>query len=227
MTLRLVPGPGSRLPQCAARAQTGHQLALEPATALDEQRLVDRLVADPHGLIIGEVDLQPVRDLFRAPRRGPSPVRPAGLVQPLPRRRRRTRRDRAVTTADVPCEPVLHVLTQPVVGHELRGLRSLRRLLRLPLRLPPNPAASDPNSYTLDWDEPGKIDRLDAYRAARSVLSGEATTDPKDASIEPWRALTVMRSRLRGVRSGHCWSTPRVTFGTSTETCPTPNSWPH
>jgi transposase len=39
----------------------------------------------------------------------------------------------------------------------------------------------------------GKTDRLDAYRAARSALSGEATTDPKRASIEPLRALTVAR----------------------------------
>lgn len=39
----------------------------------------------------------------------------------------------------------------------------------------------------------GKTDRLDAYRAARSVLSGEATTPPKSASIEPMRALLVVR----------------------------------
>lgn len=39
----------------------------------------------------------------------------------------------------------------------------------------------------------GKSDRLDAYRAARSVLSGEASTDPKRATIEPLRALTVLR----------------------------------
>ena len=39
----------------------------------------------------------------------------------------------------------------------------------------------------------GKTDQLDAYRAARSVLSGEATTDPKSASIEPLRALQVAR----------------------------------
>lgn len=37
----------------------------------------------------------------------------------------------------------------------------------------------------------GKTDRLDAYRAARSVLSGEATTDPKNATIEPLGALLV------------------------------------
>lgn len=39
----------------------------------------------------------------------------------------------------------------------------------------------------------GKTDRLDAYRAARSVQSGEATTNPKSATIEPLRALTVTR----------------------------------
>lgn len=39
----------------------------------------------------------------------------------------------------------------------------------------------------------GKTDQLDAYRAARSVQSGEATTDPKSASIEPLRALNVTR----------------------------------
>lgn len=36
-------------------------------------------------------------------------------------------------------------------------------------------------------------DALDAYRAARSVLSGEAHTDPKRATIEPLRALTIAR----------------------------------
>jgi transposase len=39
----------------------------------------------------------------------------------------------------------------------------------------------------------GKTDPLDAYRAARSVLSGEAATQPKRASIEPLRGLNVAR----------------------------------
>ncbi len=39
----------------------------------------------------------------------------------------------------------------------------------------------------------GKTDPLDAYRAARSVLSGEAATTPKHATIEPLRALNVAR----------------------------------
>lgn len=43
----------------------------------------------------------------------------------------------------------------------------------------------------------GKSDSLDAYRAARSVLSGEASTEPKAATIEPLRALTVARRSAR------------------------------
>lgn len=39
----------------------------------------------------------------------------------------------------------------------------------------------------------GKTDQLDAYRAARSVLSGEADTVPKSVSIEPLRGLNVAR----------------------------------
>ena len=36
-------------------------------------------------------------------------------------------------------------------------------------------------------------DRLDAYRAARAVLADDATTEPKRASIEPLRALSIAR----------------------------------
>ncbi len=39
----------------------------------------------------------------------------------------------------------------------------------------------------------GKTDQLDAYRAARAVVAGEATTEPKRASIEPLRALMITR----------------------------------
>ena len=39
----------------------------------------------------------------------------------------------------------------------------------------------------------GKSDRLDAYRAARAVVAGDATTEPKRASIEPLRALSIAR----------------------------------
>ena len=39
----------------------------------------------------------------------------------------------------------------------------------------------------------GKTDQLDAYRAARAVMSTEAATDPKRPTIEPLRALTIAR----------------------------------
>ena len=81
-----VAGARPRDPQRPPGAQAGDQLALERSTALDIQGLVDRLVRDPHGLIIGEIDPQPVGDLLRAPRRRPPPVLTARLVPSLPRR---------------------------------------------------------------------------------------------------------------------------------------------
>ena len=60
----------------------------------------------------------------------------------------------------------------------------------------------------------GKSDRLDAYRAARSVLSGETSTDPKWASIEPLRALTVTRrSAVKAQQAAwHQIRTPSITI---------------
>ena len=46
-------GPGAGLAQRPAGAQASGQLALERAASLDVERLVDRLVGDPHRLIIG------------------------------------------------------------------------------------------------------------------------------------------------------------------------------
>lgn len=128
-----IPRPRPRLSKRPPGAQAGDQLTLERTTALDEQRLVDRLVADAHGLILGEVGLQPVRDLFRAPCCRPPPVLPVRLVQPLPRRRLRSRDDRPVRPVNVPRQPLLNVLAQPVVAQKLHALRALGRLLGLPV----------------------------------------------------------------------------------------------
>ena len=80
-----LPRSGSRFPQRPARAQTRDQASRERATPLDEQRLVDGLMTDAHELIIGEVDPGPEGDLFRAPRRRPSPVLPVRLCSALSR----------------------------------------------------------------------------------------------------------------------------------------------
>src|SRR3954453_5434446 len=69
-----------RHPQGPPGAQAGGQLAAQRPAALHGQRLVDSLVADPHGLILGEVEPQAAGDLLRAPRPGP----PAGVAAPRP-----------------------------------------------------------------------------------------------------------------------------------------------
>jgi hypothetical protein len=56
MRPRFLQGPSPRDPQRAPGSQAGDQLAGERAAALDVEGLVDRLVADPHRLIVGELD---------------------------------------------------------------------------------------------------------------------------------------------------------------------------
>jgi hypothetical protein len=55
----LVPGEGL--------AETGDKFTFQSPAALDVEGLVDRLVRDTHGVILGEVGPQPVGDLLRAP----------------------------------------------------------------------------------------------------------------------------------------------------------------
>jgi len=50
-----------------AGAETAVQLPAQLAPALDEQRLVDGLVAHPHHRIVGELEPQPAGDLLRRP----------------------------------------------------------------------------------------------------------------------------------------------------------------
>jgi hypothetical protein len=95
--------------------------------------LVDRLVRDPHGLIIGEVDPEPVRDLLRAPRRGPAPVGPAP-VAPSDPPHVRARHNCAIWPGDRAGEPVLHVRAEPLVCRQPRNLRAPRTPLCMPLR---------------------------------------------------------------------------------------------
>src|SRR3954469_7656515 len=55
----------ARHPQRASGPQAGDELALERAAALHVERLIDRLVRDPHPRIIGELELGPLSDLLR------------------------------------------------------------------------------------------------------------------------------------------------------------------
>src|SRR5215510_12317083 len=104
----LALGARPRHPQRPAGAQARDELALERATAFDVKGLVDRLVADPHGLIIGEVGLEPVGDLLRAPGRHPPAVSAVWFVPPLPRSVQRTGDRGPVRPANLARQTLLH-----------------------------------------------------------------------------------------------------------------------
>jgi len=54
----------SRSAGCPAAAEFDFEFAGQLTTGVDEQRLVDRLVADAHGLIVGEENPQTSSDLL-------------------------------------------------------------------------------------------------------------------------------------------------------------------
>lgn len=87
----LLAWPGLGDAKRPSGAQAGHQLSLERTAALDVQGLVDRLVTDPHGLIIRQIDGEPLGDWLGAPGLHPA-RRPArwGLFFPVPPRARGT-----------------------------------------------------------------------------------------------------------------------------------------
>jgi hypothetical protein len=84
MPSRLLPIPSTGYAQRPTGAKTRHQLPLERTPAFDVERLVDRLMADPHRLIIGELDLEAVRDLLRTPRVHPAAVTTMRFVPSFP-----------------------------------------------------------------------------------------------------------------------------------------------
>ena len=95
---------------------------MEGPAALDEQCLIDGLVADAHGVIIGEVEPNPVRDLLRTPPQHPASVLTVWFILPRPPRRLRAWDNAPIRTSDLPREPILHVLLQPWIRDQLRDL---------------------------------------------------------------------------------------------------------
>ena len=116
-----------------AGPQTGHELSLEGAPSLDVERLVDGLMRDPHRLIIGEIDPQPVRDLLGTPGLRPTPISTAPMAA-TGEAHIGSRHQLAVGSGDLPGETVLHVGAQRVIAGELGDLRAARTPLRVPLR---------------------------------------------------------------------------------------------
>ena len=158
-------GPRAGLTQRPSGPQARGQLALERAAALHVERLVDRLVADPHRLIIGEVDPQPVADLLRAPGHRPPPVVRGAASGP---RHVRTRR-RSLGVGDLPGEPVLDVGPQPSGSS----------------RAWPSWAASPPAAPSTAPPRPGSR----AYRAGRGVAT-QLARDRRRVAPDPAGDLT-------------------------------------
>ena len=135
VTLRTLLCAGSRNAQRSSRSKTRDEFTFQRAAALDVERLVDRLVGDPHRLVVGKVDRQPVRDLLRAPRARPHPILSAGPVAALPGRSRRSDH-RPIRCVDNTSEAILHVVTEPIIDDQFRRPRPAGSQLRLPLRDP-------------------------------------------------------------------------------------------
>src|SRR4051794_5300583 len=93
--------------QRASGPQAGDELALERAAALHVERLIDRLVRDPHPRIIGELELESLGDLLRAPPGHPPAILAVRLVAPLPRRRGRPGHRRPARGHTHPADPLL------------------------------------------------------------------------------------------------------------------------
>ena len=123
--------------QCPSRAKAGGQLTTECAAALYVERLIDRLMTDPHRLILGPVprivDPKTVRDLLRTPGPGPSPVLPRPMPTTVP--------DdawpldhRSIRCRDPTRKPILHIAPQRLIRCQLGWLRPFGGSISMPLR---------------------------------------------------------------------------------------------
>ena len=102
-----------------AGAQASGELAPQSAATLNIEGLLDGLVRNPHGLIIGVIDPEPARDLLGAPCPGPPPVLAASVASSDPSDIR-AGHARPVRPDYLAYEAVLAVLPQRVIDREPR-----------------------------------------------------------------------------------------------------------
>ena len=93
------------------RTQAGRQLAAQRTSALNEQRLINGLMADAHRLIVREVDRQAAGDLLRAPGVCPPAVLPRPMPTAFPGHGRTGNRSPARSDDDS-CQSFLHIGSQ-------------------------------------------------------------------------------------------------------------------
>ena len=127
----LGPGPGDS--QRSPGSPTRHKLAPERTPALHIGRLVDGFVRDSHGLIVGEVDPEPVRDLLGTPRRCPPSIL-SGPVTATDPAHLGSWHQLAIRSSDLPTQTIRHIVAKGVVRGELRDLRAAGTPLCVPLR---------------------------------------------------------------------------------------------
>ena len=101
----------ARQSERSAGSQTGGELSLQGAASLYLESLINGFVADAHCWLLGEVHLQALCDLLRAPGRGPASALPANSAPPFPYHGRPVESD-AVWCGNEAGEPFLHVVAQ-------------------------------------------------------------------------------------------------------------------
>src|SRR3954469_25741462 len=123
----------SRCPQHPSSAQAGRQLAAQCTAPLNEQRLVDGLMADAHGLIVREVDRQAASDLLRAPGSCPLPVFPRSMPTAFPGYGRAGNSSPAWSDNNA-SQSFLHIGSQGRIARKLRRFGTASGSLGVPLR---------------------------------------------------------------------------------------------
>jgi hypothetical protein len=126
-------GTGSWYAQRPTGPQARDQLASQCPATLNVKRSVNGLMRDPHRVIMGEVDPEPVGDLLGAPRHCPAPVL-AGTVAPAVPAHGGTGQPGTVRGRDHSCQSVLHVVSQLLLRSQLRHLWAFGLAVGMPLR---------------------------------------------------------------------------------------------
>ena len=119
--------------QRSASPQALRQLALQRASALNVERLVDRLMADAHRRVIRIVEPQSLGDLLWAPCQAPSSAPASPVPSTFPKHCRAGNRNTAGSNNGAR-KPILHIGSQRRVRREFCRFRTTRRPLRVPLR---------------------------------------------------------------------------------------------
>ena len=115
-------------------SMSNNRLAAQCPPPLDVQRLVNRLVRDPHRFIVGILDPEPMGDLLRAPRCRPMSVLAAAMTSTTPGAHVWARHGRPILSHHRAGEVVLHVAPEPIVRGQLGSLRALGTSVAVPLR---------------------------------------------------------------------------------------------